>query len=52
MLSQDSFNSFLPSSNKIDLLHTLLYRCFRIYSYRTKFHLELVKLIHFFKSNG
>ena len=26
------FDSFLPSRNKIDLLHTLLYRCFRICS--------------------
>ena len=26
------FDSFLPSSNKIGLLHTLLYRCFRICS--------------------
>ena len=37
------FDSFLPSSNKIGLLHTLLYRCFRICSDWTKFHLELVK---------
>ena len=46
------FDSFLPSSNKIVLLHTLLYRCFRIYSDWTKFHLELVKLIDVFKNNG
>ena len=46
------FDSFLPSSNKIGLLHTLLYRCFRICSDWTKFHLELVKLIDVFKSNG
>ena len=52
MLSQDSFNSFLPSSNKIGLLHTLLYRCFRICSDWTKFHLELVKLTDVFKNNG
>ena len=38
------FDSFLPSSNKIGLLHTLLYRCFQICSDWTKFHLELVKL--------
>ena len=31
------FDSFLPSSNKIGLLHTLLYRCFWICS--GKFHL-------------
>ena len=46
------FDSFLPSSNKIGLLHTLLYRCFRICSYWTKFHLELVKLTDVFKNNG
>ena len=32
------FDSFLPSINKIGLLHTLLYRCFRICSDWTKFH--------------
>ena len=46
------FDSFLPSSNKIGLLHTLLYRCFRICSDWTKFHLELVKLIDDFNNNG
>ena len=46
------FDSFLPSSNKIGLLHTLLYRCFRICSDWTKFYLELVKLIGIFKNNG
>ena len=46
------FDSFLPSSNKIGLLHTLLYRCFRICSDWTKFHLELVKLTDVFKSNS
>ena len=46
------FDSFLPSSNKIGLLHTSLFRCFRIFSDWTKFHLELVKLIHFFKNKG
>ena len=45
------FCSFLPSSNKISLLHTLLYRCFRICSDWTKFHLELVKLTDAFKNN-
>ena len=43
------FDSFLPSSNKIGLLDTLLYRCFRICSDWTKFHLELVNV---FKNNG
>ena len=46
------FDSFLPSSNKIGLLHTLLYRCFRICSDWTKFHLEFVKLTDVFKNNG
>ena len=46
------FDSFLPSSNKIGLLHTLLYRCFRICSDWTKFHLELVKLTDGFKNSG
>ena len=46
------FDSFLPSCNKIGLLHTLLYRCFRISSDWTKFHLELVKLTAVFKNNG
>ena len=46
------FDSLLPSSNKISLLHTLLYRCFRICSDWTKFHLELVKLTDAFKNNG
>ena len=45
-------DNFLPSSSKIGLLHTLLYRCFRIYSDWTKFHLELLKLIDVFKNNG
>ena len=39
------FESFLPSSNKISLLRTLLYRCFWICSDWTKFHLELVKIL-------
>ena len=34
------------------MLHTLLYRCFRICSDWTKFHLELVKLTDVFKNNG
>ena len=46
------FDSFLPSSNRIGLLHTLLYRCFRICLYWTNFHLELVKLTDVFKNNG
>ena len=50
-----TFTGFMPilivSYHPIGLLHTLLYRCFRSCSYWTKFHLELDKLIHVFKSN-
>ena len=38
------FDSFLPSTHKIGMIHTLLYRCFWIYSDWNKFHIELVKL--------
>ena len=41
------FDSFLPSSNKVGLLHALLSRYFRICSDWTKFHLELVNLTDF-----
>ena len=34
------FDSFLPSSNKTGLLHTLLDRCFWICADWTKFHLD------------
>ena len=34
------------------MIHTLLYRCSQIFSDWTKFHLELVKLMDVFKSNG
>ena len=34
------------------MIHTLLYRCFRICSDWTKFHLELVKLMDVFNGNG
>ena len=46
------FDSFLPSSNKMGLLHTILYRSSQICSDWTKFHLELVMLIDAFKNNG
>ena len=46
------FDSFLPSSDKIGLLHSSLYRCFRIRSDWTKFPLELVKLIDVFETNA
>ena len=37
---------------QFNTIQALLYRCFRICSDRTKFHLELGKLIDAFKSNG
>ena len=46
------FDKFVPSSNKIGLLHTLLQWCFRICSDWTEFHLELVKVTDVFKNNG
>ena len=39
------FDSSLPSTYKIGMIHTLLCRCFWICSDWTKFHLELVKLM-------
>ena len=47
-----NFDSFLPSTYRTGMIHTLLYRCFRIWSDWTKFHLELVKLMDVFRSNG
>ena len=46
------FDSFLSSSDKIVLLHTLSYTCFPIRSDWTKFQLELVNLIDVFNNNG
>ena len=46
------FNSFLPSTCKIGMFRTLLYKCFTICSHWTKFYLELVKLMDVFKSSG
>ena len=46
------FDNFLPSTYKIGMIPVLIYRCFRIRSDWTKFHLELVKLMDVFKSNG
>ena len=47
-----SFWRFFPSTYKTAMIHTLLYLCFPICSDLTKFHLELVKLMDVFKSNG
>ena len=44
------FDSFSPSTYKINMIHILLYRCLQIYSGWTKLHLELVKLMDVFKS--
>ena len=51
---KDNITSFLDVNiiREQALLHTLLYRCFRICSDWTKFLLELVKLTDVFKSNG
>ena len=46
------FDSFLPSIYDVVMIHALLYRCFQICSDWTKFHLELVKLMDVFNSNG
>ena len=46
------FDSFLPSTYKIVMIHRLLYRCFWICSDWVKFHFELVKLMDIFKSEG
>ena len=46
------FDSFAPSTYKIRMIHTLLYRCLRICSDWTKIHLELVKLMGVFTRNG
>ena len=46
------FDSFLPSTFKIDMIQTLLHRRFQICSSWTKFDFQLVKLLEFFKSNG
>ena len=47
------FDSFLLSYYSVTKwLHTLLQRCFQIYSDWTKLHLELFKLIDPFNNNG
>ena len=51
-ISRISTDSFLPSTYKIGMIYTLLYRCFQICSDWTKFHFELVKLMDVFTSNG
>ena len=45
------FNNFLPSTYKIGMIRALLYRRFLICSDRTKFQLELFKLMQVFKTN-
>ena len=46
-----NFNCFLPSTYRVDMTPTLLYRFFCIYSDWSKFHMELVKLMDVFKNN-
>ena len=46
------FDSFLQSTYKIEMIHTLLYGCLPIPLNWTKFHLKLVKLMDVFKCNG
>ena len=46
------FDSFLPSTYKFGTVYTLAYRCFRIFSGRTKLHNELVGLKDTFLKNG
>ena len=43
------FDSFLPSTCKFGIVHTLSYRCFPICSCRTKLHTEIVCLKKFHK---
>ena len=46
------FDNFLPCTYKVAMIHTLLYGCFQICSDWAKFHLELLKSMNVFKSNG
>ena len=46
------FESFLPSTHKVGMLCTLVYRCFTLCSDWTKFHRELVTLEEIFQRNG
>ena len=46
------FESFLPSTHKFSMLHTLVYKCFTLCSHWTKFQRELVTLKEIFQRNG
>ena len=46
------FDSFLLSTYKVCMIHTLLYRCFWICSDWTKFHLEIVELLDVLRNKG
>ena len=46
------FDSFLPSTYKIGMIYTLVFRCFRICSYWNKFHKEIIFLKDIFLKNG
>ena len=46
------FDSFLPSTYKIGMSYTLVFRCFRICSDWNKFHKEIIFLKDIFLKNG
>ena len=46
------FDSFLPSTYKIGMIYTLVFRCFRICSDWNKFHKEIICLKDIFLKNG
>ena len=46
------FDSFLPCTYKIGMIHALLYKCLWICSDWTKFHSKFYKLMDVLKSNG
>ena len=46
------FDSFLPSTYKIDMIYTLVFRCFRICSDWNKFHKEIIFSKDIFLENG
>ena len=48
----NNFESFLPSVYKFRMVHTLVYRCFGIFSDWTKFHAELTFLKKIFCKNS
>ena len=47
-----NFETFLPSVYKFGMVHTLVYRCFRICSNWTQFHTELIYLKRIFQKSS